>query len=50
MLRFKEREDLGVILISIKAGGVGLNLTSAQRVYLMDPHWYVAYLFICCLF
>ncbi|KAF9438423.1 hypothetical protein BGZ76_007947 [Entomortierella beljakovae] len=39
MVRFKERQDIGVILISIKAGGVGLNLTSAQRVYLMDPHW-----------
>ncbi|KAF9387285.1 hypothetical protein BGX21_000615 [Mortierella sp. AD011] len=36
---FKEKPDVGVILISLKAGGVGLNLTSAQRVYLMDPHW-----------
>ncbi|ORZ12153.1 SNF2 family N-terminal domain-domain-containing protein [Lobosporangium transversale] len=36
---FKEKADVGVILISLKAGGVGLNLTSAQRVYLMDPHW-----------
>ncbi|KAF9164320.1 hypothetical protein BGX21_000164 [Mortierella sp. AD011] len=39
MIRFKERPDVSVILISLKAGGVGLNLTSAQRVYLMDPHW-----------
>ncbi|KAF9111537.1 hypothetical protein BGX27_004795 [Mortierella sp. AM989] len=39
MVRFKERPDISVILISLKAGGVGLNLTSAQRVYLMDPHW-----------
>ncbi|KAF8978355.1 hypothetical protein BGZ46_006567 [Entomortierella lignicola] len=39
MIRFKERADVSVILISLKAGGVGLNLTSAQRVYLMDPHW-----------
>ncbi|ORZ08775.1 SNF2 family N-terminal domain-domain-containing protein [Lobosporangium transversale] len=39
MMRFKERSDVSVILISLKAGGVGLNLTSAQRVYLMDPHW-----------
>ncbi|KAF8939931.1 SNF2 family N-terminal domain-containing protein [Dissophora ornata] len=39
MVRFKERPDVSVILISLKAGGVGLNLTSAQRVYLMDPHW-----------
>ncbi|KAK3808677.1 MAG: SNF2 family N-terminal domain-containing protein [Benniella sp.] len=36
---FKDKPDIGVILISLKAGGVGLNLTSAQRVYLMDPHW-----------
>ncbi|KAF8970999.1 hypothetical protein BGZ46_010359 [Entomortierella lignicola] len=36
---FKEKPEIGVILISLKAGGVGLNLTSAQRVYLMDPHW-----------
>ncbi|KAK2068104.1 hypothetical protein P8C59_002768 [Phyllachora maydis] len=28
-----------VLLISLKAGGVGLNLTSAQRVYMMDPWW-----------
>ncbi|KAG0286167.1 hypothetical protein BGZ98_005196, partial [Dissophora globulifera] len=39
MVRFKERPEVSVILISLKAGGVGLNLTSAQRVYLMDPHW-----------
>jgi len=41
LTRFKEQPDITVILISLKAGGVGLNLTSAQRVYLMDPHWYV---------
>ncbi|KAF9546609.1 hypothetical protein EC957_009532 [Mortierella hygrophila] len=39
MIRFKEKANCSVILISLKAGGVGLNLTSAQRVYLMDPHW-----------
>ncbi|KAH8998822.1 SNF2 family N-terminal domain-containing protein [Lactarius hatsudake] len=27
-----------VLLVSLKAGGVGLNLTAAQRVYLMDPY------------
>lgn len=41
IMDFKEKPDVSVILISLKAGGVGLNLTSAQRVYLMDPHWYV---------
>jgi len=39
MIKFKEKPNCSVILISLKAGGVGLNLTSAQRVYLMDPHW-----------
>ncbi|KAL1687389.1 SNF2 family N-terminal domain-containing protein [Schizophyllum commune] len=28
-----------VLLVSLKAGGVGLNLTAASRVYLMDPYW-----------
>jgi hypothetical protein len=35
-----------VLLVSLKAGGVGLNLTAAQRVYLMDPYWYVLFLSI----
>lgn len=28
-----------VLLVSLRAGGVGLNLTAARRVYLMDPYW-----------
>lgn len=28
-----------VILISLKAGGVALNLTVASHIYLMDPWW-----------
>lgn len=33
-------EDSPVImLLSLKAGGVGLNLTAASRVFLMDPAW-----------
>ncbi|XP_020494331.2 helicase-like transcription factor [Labrus bergylta] len=28
-----------IILLSLKAGGVGLNLTAASRVFLMDPAW-----------
>ena len=29
-----------VLLVSLKAGGVGLDLRAAQRVYHMDPSWY----------
>ncbi|KAJ3989558.1 SNF2 family N-terminal domain-containing protein [Lentinula detonsa] len=35
----KHEPDCEVLLVSLKAGGVGLNLTAAQRVYLMDPYW-----------
>jgi len=28
-----------VFLISVKAGGLGLNLTAASRVFLLDPWW-----------
>lgn len=28
-----------VLLVSLKAGGVGLNLTAASRVHLLDPWW-----------
>lgn len=28
-----------VLLVSLKAGGVGLNLTVANHIYLMDPWW-----------
>jgi len=28
-----------VLLVSLRAGGVGLTLTAARRVYLMDPYW-----------
>lgn len=36
---FQETEDLRVFLISLKAGGVGLNLTAADYVFLIDPWW-----------
>ena len=36
---FKERQDTQVFLISIKAGGVGLNLTEADYVFILDPWW-----------
>jgi len=36
--RFKEGDD-PVFLISLKAGGVGLNLTEADYCFLLDPWW-----------
>lgn len=36
---FQENEGCRVFLISLKAGGVGLNLTAADYVYLVDPWW-----------
>jgi non-specific serine/threonine protein kinase len=37
--RFQEDETIKVFLISLKAGGVGLNLTAADYVYMVDPWW-----------
>ncbi|MGO1817519.1 MAG: DEAD/DEAH box helicase [Sphingobacterium sp.] len=37
--RFKEDKEMQVFLISIKAGGVGLNLTEADYVFILDPWW-----------
>ena len=36
---FQNNSDLRVFLISLKAGGTGLNLTAADYVYIMDPWW-----------
>ncbi|MEH3115486.1 DEAD/DEAH box helicase [Pedobacter terrae] len=36
---FQENNDIPVFLISLKAGGTGLNLTEADYVYLVDPWW-----------
>lgn len=36
---FQQNEEIPVFLISLKAGGVGLNLTEADYVYLVDPWW-----------
>jgi non-specific serine/threonine protein kinase len=37
--RFQGDESVKVFLISLKAGGVGLNLTAADYVYIVDPWW-----------
>ena len=36
---FQKNEETRVFLISLKAGGVGLNLTAADYVYIVDPWW-----------
>ncbi|KAG5642615.1 hypothetical protein DXG03_002485 [Asterophora parasitica] len=36
---FTKNVDVTVFLVSLKAGGVALNLTEASRVYLMDSWW-----------
>lgn len=37
--KFQNDEDYRVFLISLKAGGIGLNLTAADYVYIVDPWW-----------
>jgi SNF2 family DNA or RNA helicase len=37
--RFQEDTECPVFLISLKAGGLGLNLTAADYVFLLDPWW-----------
>jgi hypothetical protein len=41
---FKEDPDVKVLLISLKAGGVALNLTVANYIYLMGKFLYLNYL------
>jgi superfamily II DNA or RNA helicase len=37
--RFQTDPQCRLFLISLKAGGVGLNLTAAEYVFLLDPWW-----------
>lgn len=37
--QFQENPTVPLFLISLKAGGVGLNLTAADTVFLFDPWW-----------
>jgi SNF2 family DNA or RNA helicase len=37
--RFNKDTSLKIFLISIKAGGLGLNLTEADYVFILDPWW-----------
>jgi len=36
---FQEQPGQPVLLISLKAGGTGLNLTAADHVFILDPWW-----------
>lgn len=37
--KFQEDPECKIFLISLKAGGVGLNLTAADYVFILDPWW-----------
>jgi SNF2 family DNA or RNA helicase len=37
--RFQTDEKCRLFLVSLKAGGLGLNLTAADYVFLLDPWW-----------
>ena len=37
--RFQEDDACRLFLVSLKAGGLGLNLTAADYVFLLDPWW-----------
>ena len=36
---FQSESDKNIFLISLKAGGVGLNLTAADYIFIIDPWW-----------
>lgn len=37
--KFQDPNGPEILLMSLKAGGVGLNLTAADHVFMMDPWW-----------
>ncbi|KAI9795698.1 MAG: DNA helicase rad5 [Piccolia ochrophora] len=39
LTEFAASKKAVVLLLSLRAGGVGLNLTHAKRVFMMDPWW-----------
>ena len=39
MNEFQSDDGPPVMLVSLKAGGTGLNLTAADHVFLLDPWW-----------
>ncbi|XP_071914047.1 DNA repair protein RAD5A-like isoform X3 [Coffea arabica] len=37
--QFSEEDNIMVLLMSLKAGGVGINLTAASNAFVLDPWW-----------
>lgn len=37
--KFQQDDNIRIFLISLRAGGLGLNLTAADYVFLLDPWW-----------
>jgi superfamily II DNA or RNA helicase len=37
--RFQDADGRPVMLVSLRAGGTGLNLTAADHIFLLDPWW-----------
>jgi len=37
--KFQKQKEISVFLLSLKAGGVGINLTAADYVFIFDPWW-----------
>ena len=40
--QFQTRDDVKVFLMTLKTGGLGLNLTAADTVFIFDPWWNIA--------
>ena len=39
VFKFTDKPDCTIMLVSLKAGNSGLNLTAASQVIILDPHW-----------
>ncbi len=37
--RFQNDSSIGALVMTLKTGGVGLNLTAADRIFIYDPWW-----------
>ncbi len=40
--QFQSRDDIKVFILTLKTGGLGLNLTAADTVFIFDPWWNMA--------